>query len=1361
MKYVLSCGIAMGMGLQAVAAPAAPAAPAPARAAPRTPAAPAALDKPAFTATAAELRAAAATIPIGEAAVTVLRDDEFVTYDDQGRAAQRYRILARIDRPAGVDDWGTMEMDWQPFYQDKPVLRARVIAPDGTTAAIDPSLFHDAPATTEGPSVFSDRRDLDAPLPRLVVGAIIEEEFAVADRAPLLAAGATLHLRPTRGVTMVRARVTIDAPTARGVRVVARGFTHTPTPVITRQAGRTTWAYDLGTAAGGRVEGNVPGDVINAPYVGVSTGATWAAVAADYARVVEGQLQHVVALPADLQAATPRLTVDRALAWVHAHVRYTGIELGESAIVPATPADTVQRGFGDCKDQAALLVGLLRAAGVRADLALLSTGPGRDVDRDLPGLGDFDHAIVRAVVDGHDLWIDATEADLPAGQLPPRDQGRRALIVAAPTHDLELIPAAAPGDNLIREVRTLHVAELDTGSATEVTEEHGVFRDNIRAWLRDTPRADATKSLARYVATSYHGELVRFTDSVPTDVGSPFQLTLELRAAGRIYTGRDQVEVDLFPAHALARLPDALTSTNRDVADEVAGRTLDYQFWTPHVYEVENRIELPPGYAAPTLVAREVQPLGTMSLTTTRRVDGATLVITYRLDTGKPRLTAAELVADRAAVLKLQAADGEKVIIPSEVTLLIRQAKYPEAIAAAQRLIAGHPKEAVHYAQLAIAYRLGGAMTAAKRAARAGTRVAPGDARAWALLGFELRFDAAGRLFGFDSDRAGAIAAYRKALALNPTHVGALNDLGDLLAVDAAGIATGDRRDRAEAVTLRRRLHDVTGTDDDAALLAAALLQTGEFGEAEAVARALPASPANTALAVAAIAGNRGLADALDAARASGADLARVLVAARARLLQAGAYDLARALAAAPGNPTATPTEAGMLARLAPVDLDALDRADPRRPAVLSVLVANSLPVAHPPWSAQIATELDATAARTAAAMNRDNVRQIPVAVMRDLLVAVVDLQPDGTARDGWRVPITIGTMREMLYVALDRGVATLVGGSRARMRGALARYALALLDQHDTAGAARWLQRLAEDVPADQLDLAVDEGPALAALRDDLARTGSPGRARLEEIAALIAARDASRAALPGLRRCAAGHDDLTAVCQRDLREVLMALGQPHDAVAVAAQITAADPDGRDGVDRHALALANDGKLAEAAALLDAALAKFPDDHALVEIRAWVAVATGPWTAAAPWVDRLTARPDVTAIELNNAAWVRVASGVDLDAARALTARAEAMRKELSPELANTIATIEAEADRPGAAWPYAQRSFELRLRHDLDPADWYVLGRIAESYGLTDDARDAYRRVPRTTSHSLLPGAFPMAERGLQRLAAVKPAP
>lgn len=53
---------------------------------------------------------------------------------------------------------------------------------------------------------------------------------------------------------------------------------------------------------------------------------------------------------------------------------------------------------------------------------------------------------------------------------------------------------------------------------------------------------------------------------------------------------------------------------------------------------------------------------------------------------------------------------------------------------------------------------------------------------------------------------------------------------------------------------------------------------------------------------------------------------------------------------------------------------------------------------------------------------------------------------------------------------------------------------------------------------------------------------------------------------------------------------------------------------------------------------------------------------------------------------------------------------------------------------------------------------SDWYVAGRIAESYGLRDDAIAGYRRIKRPPP-DFMPTAFDLAQRNLARLGVKAP--
>jgi tetratricopeptide (TPR) repeat protein len=182
--------------------------------------------------------------------------------------------------------------------------------------------------------------------------------------------------------------------------------------------------------------------------------------------------------------------------------------------------------------------------------------------------------------------------------------------------------------------------------------------------------------------------------------------------------------------------------------------------------------------------------------------------------------------------------------------------------------------------------------------------------------------------------------------------------------------------------------------------------------------------------------------------------------------------------------------------------------------------------------------------------------------------------------------------------------------------------------------------------------------------------------------------------------------------------------------------------------------ALAHQGKAAEAANLLDQALARTPDDHELLAARARLAIARGPWASARAWVDKLAASPLVDARDLNQLAWSALYYAGTPDQAKALGERAERASVKVAPALANTLAAIEAASDRPFSAWRYLKPAIEAHRDAVPSRADWYVIGRIAEDYGLRDDAIVAYRRVTPPTVHGLGPSSYDFARRALARL-------
>ncbi|HET9227674.1 MAG TPA: DUF3857 domain-containing transglutaminase family protein, partial [Thermoanaerobaculia bacterium] len=445
-----------------------------------------------FVADPAELLRAASAVETasGEEGVIVLFADARYEYDEQGRATRVRRMVYRIVGTSADSDWSEISDRWSPWYQERPELKARVVTPDGTVHLLDPATFADS-ATHQEPEMFEDGRILRAPLPAISPGAVVETEETSRDKAPFFDRG-TVEMLPVRMLVPVRhIRIAVEAPSALPLRHVARALP----PEGTREEildgrRRLTFEYrDIAAFGEDDFELGIPSDVPWLSYVGFSTAPSWSEVAKRYSEIVEEAIRKSdsdEALRSFLRAAnapgkTPRETLDRILQRMGSEIRYTGIELGEGSIIPRTPAETLRRKFGDCKDKAVLLTALLRKLDIPAHVALLRAGEYLpEVEESLPGMGSFNHAIV--VVPGEPaIWIDPTDRYARAGELPAGDQGRLALIAIPTSDSLVRTPEARAADNREVETREVFLADLGPARIVETSELRGVAERELRA----------------------------------------------------------------------------------------------------------------------------------------------------------------------------------------------------------------------------------------------------------------------------------------------------------------------------------------------------------------------------------------------------------------------------------------------------------------------------------------------------------------------------------------------------------------------------------------------------------------------------------------------------------------------------------------------------------------------------------------------------------------------------------------------------------------------------------------------------------------------------------------------------------------
>jgi hypothetical protein len=1308
--------------------------------------------------------------------VVILLADDHYTFDGAGRTTHTSHLVYRIAGPGAGAGWSAIEERWSPWHQERPRVRARVLTPDGAAHLLDPATLSESGEAPESEDVFEDGRVLRGPLPAAGPGAVVEQEVTTVDTAPLFDRGVVRTVGLRGSVPVRHAILRLDAPDALPLRWVAR-LLPAGAPREVRTAGRHQLTFDyLDLPAPPAFEPGMPADLPRQPGVAFSTGTSWQEVAARYAAIVDGSIRgaDLAVLRSAIGPTGSQLErIDRLLAALHREVRYTGVELGEASIVPRTPAETLKRHYGDCKDKAALLTALLRAEDIPAFVALLRAGPGHDVEPALPGLGGFDHAIV-FVPGAPAVWIDPTAPFARAGELPAGDQGRLALVVAADSTGLLHTPEATAAEN--REVETREVFLADDGLARQVlvNETSGEPGRSLRQLFADTDRAAIRKQMEEYFTTSELSlakSLDGFESSDPADLAHPFRLRLETAHSTRGFTDRRQAAVGIPLAALCSRLPEELKDQKEEKGE--TPRHADYVLAEPFVLEVHYRIVSPAGYALRELPKARTRTLGTATLGEAYAAgpDG-TVTATLRFDSGQRRLTPKEFVALRAAYRELLKEKTVVLAFDQTGEAHLAAGRVREALQEFRRLAAAAPAKAQPHTRLARALLEGGMGTAARQEARRAVALEPRSAAAEVTLAWVLEHDEIGRRFGTSCDRAGALAAWRAARQLDPADPETRTELAFLLEHDALGRHFGPGADLAGALAERRALRDELKADGATDGIALDLLWLGRAAEARQVLQGSQRLALNL---VATALTDGPEAAALEAERRDGNAQTRLeaLTGAAGVLTLLRHYGEAAALlaTASRSSPQAAAllTQADLLKKTRRhEDLKIpLDQPAGLARRMLVFFLADTPADAGRDLEALLSRQVrewvraDPEAWSQVPARVRSSVQEanLPPEVALDLALAQAEAVTEGDDARGYRVELQVGSGEArkswLLYVVREGGEYRLAAFEGFTM--GLAAEAFRRVQEKDGTGSRQWLDWALPASPP-----AAGDDPFSVPLATLLWRQRRNGEAAGEEetrctAAALLAGSEHDDME-PVLTRCREAATDRLRQGAFDIALMVAhrAHKHPAEALAVARRLVAAWPASGAAFVLETALLSSEGRWDEMHMAAEERLAAHPDDRSALRALTTVAMRKGDFDQVFHLRERLTRAGGAEAGDLNNFAWAALVSGrvedADLESAR----RGATLSGYKSYPGLHTLAALYAETGRTAEAYRVILQA--IKLRGDLpQSSDWFVFGRLAEQYGLAAEARGYYERVtpgPRETENPDASSTYRLARRRLAAL-------
>jgi len=340
-----------------------------------------------------------------------------------------------------------------------------------------------------------------------------------------------------------------------------------------------------------------------------------------------------------------------ALRLVEDQVRYVALAMNGGGLQPARAEDTWSRRFGDCKGKTVMLIALLRAMGIDAEPALVSTEWGDGMDARLPSVAWFDHVIVRAHIDGKTFWLDGTRAGdraLDPTWAPPYRWALPLTVPGAQLARLEPTPLAEPA---VDQAFAIDASKGRTAAApTIVTFTYrGEAAVEARASLASMPRADYERTLRENLAQAYSWLTLTTVDIKDNPAGGLVTLTL---------TGSARLDwTDVGGGATIYRVPGTAFGGGLAVREPGPGADAPYAVEFPTYSRNTWRIALPAGEPYQLIGADIDRTVAAMALHRRARIENGVLSIESSGRTLAPEFPAAEAEATSAALRELARSD--------------------------------------------------------------------------------------------------------------------------------------------------------------------------------------------------------------------------------------------------------------------------------------------------------------------------------------------------------------------------------------------------------------------------------------------------------------------------------------------------------------------------------------------------------------------------------------------------------------------------------------------------------------------------------------------------------------------------------
>ncbi|MBI4706842.1 MAG: DUF3857 domain-containing protein [Candidatus Omnitrophica bacterium] len=426
-----------------------------------------------------------------QAGALVLLCEEESKVSSDGTQLTQAHYLIKILNDRGKEDFSETQINYDSTFERVELEYARTILPDATVADVGSRHIRDVSRYLNFP-LYSNARVRIISFPEVCEGAVIEYKFKIYNNELINKKDFVLPYPLQIKEPLLRASFLLTVPSENSLNIKTindkfNDFGAVIAPKKELLQKTTTYRWEFENIPQIMPEPNMPPDSEINPTILISSFKNWREIYDWW----WGLAKDKISADTQIKKKTAELIknknndLDKARAiynYCAQDIRYVAVEYGQAGYEPHKAEDIFKNKYGDCKDQAILLVTMLREAGLTAWPVLIATKDNYNLDKEFPAVL-FNHCIAAVSLKEGVVFLDPTAQTCSFGDLPSGDQARQVLVFKENGFEIMPTPLYPAGHNLVRQQLNIKINKDESILAKKSIFTFGIYDQAQRYWL--------------------------------------------------------------------------------------------------------------------------------------------------------------------------------------------------------------------------------------------------------------------------------------------------------------------------------------------------------------------------------------------------------------------------------------------------------------------------------------------------------------------------------------------------------------------------------------------------------------------------------------------------------------------------------------------------------------------------------------------------------------------------------------------------------------------------------------------------------------------------------------------------------------